>query len=358
MGFWPFGRDKATIESASRVVDASLEDKRRVRGKLTLHFAKACTQADADTVADRVAGIATAVLLDKKDHTKVIGAESELSREVEAKYPKDAPEARSVELAALHVVGDMSLSDELRRASVPAMRAGREGTPAPGAVNSSAPPRRRGSSSSMRAISTLLLPPGSPPSAIAQFIAPLAVETAARLLIAALRAHDLIAVRKVTIDDGSAEMLASLVSANEAPVGGYDVGRAGEIGRWKTALGDDVVGDLTRLCNAVATKLARVEMATIGVPDELANEIEAALVATAFTTDKPSDLELEALVTGDLPTTLALRAATALHHETAGPMQAALAPIVLRAAEDMRMAASVVKHAVPAPTPPEESPPQ
>jgi hypothetical protein len=44
MGFWPFGREPADVELASRVVTVRLMDGFTVRGKLTLHYLDPQTQ--------------------------------------------------------------------------------------------------------------------------------------------------------------------------------------------------------------------------------------------------------------------------------------------------------------------------
>src|SRR5580704_8441505 len=225
MGIWPFGRDPATVEIASRIINAATQNGYRVRGKLTIHFAEPQRQAEADAAADRCAAVAMALLREAPDHGAVIGAEARLSADLTARYPGDAARARAVELAALHVVGDPALSDELRRAHntgpIPAVPAsvrppsmppspspsspGADGgassrpssAPRPGADGgasskpssaprpspvSNPPPspggppsvvtRRRGSSQ-IRSIQSLLMPPGSTPAAMAHYVAPL-----------------------------------------------------------------------------------------------------------------------------------------------------------------------------------------
>ncbi len=139
MGFWPFGRDPANIELASRIITAATQNGYRVRGKLTLHFMEPQRQSDADHAADRCAALAVAMLREAPDHGRVIGAEAQLSADLTLRYPGDVARARAVELAALHVVGDPTLSDELRRASGTFAAQALTGSPVPNRVRPPAP---------------------------------------------------------------------------------------------------------------------------------------------------------------------------------------------------------------------------
>ena len=115
MGFWPFGRDPANIELVSRIITAATQNGYRVRGKLTIHFNDPQRQTDADEAADRCSAVAVALLREAPDHGRIIGAEAQLSADLTARYPAAAARARAVELAALHVLGDPTLSDELHQ---------------------------------------------------------------------------------------------------------------------------------------------------------------------------------------------------------------------------------------------------
>ena len=334
MGFWPFGRDPANIEMVSRVVTGQTQNGYRLRGKLTIHFSEPQRRAEADHAGDRCSTLAMALLREAPDHGAVIGAEIQLSAELLARYPGDLARARGVELAALHVVGDPTLSGELRRASSSGtMRAvslpGESGTPSPPSAQppsnaplsvrpppnvpaSMRPPSnapttplrpptpasvrppppasaipgppsmRRRASSQIRSIQSLLMPPGTPPAAMGQFIAPLVKDSAARLLIGFLRGHDLIFVRGVSVDEGSAEMLATLVPASDAPLGGYEASRAAEIARWQTTLGQGVMFSLQHEVRVAAVYLAKQALARVEVMPALADAVVEALTAAAF----------------------------------------------------------------------------
>lgn len=377
MGFWPFGRDPATIEMVSRVITAAAQNGFRVRGKLTIHFAEPQRQADADLAGDRAAALAVALLREAPDHGKVIGAEAQLSMELFARYPIDLPRARGVEIAALHVVGDPALSDELRRASstsgsIPAVALGSNTPPPPSVrppsnppIRRSAPPpsvspsgppstapgaiRRRGSSQ-IRSIQSLLMPPGTPPAAMGQFIAPLVRDSAARVLIGFLRAHDLIAVRGVSIDEGSAEMLASLVPVSDAPPGGYEASRAGEIARWQTTLGQGVMFSLQHEVRVVSAYLAKDALTRAEVMPALADAVVESVCAAAFPEEAGllTSLGRFAVHAGGADPTFVATLAESLTRlagtsEDPASIASALTPLVAMVQDDLNVAAMIIK---------------
>jgi hypothetical protein len=376
MGFWPFGRDPATIEMVSRVITAATQNGYRVRGKLTIHFAEPQRQADADLAGDRFAAIAVGLLREAPDHSALIGAEAPLSAELYARYPVDVARARAIEIAALHVVGDPALSDELRRASstsgsMPAVSLGshppppppsvrppssppvRRSTPPPSSVApsgspSTAPgaPRRRGSSQ-IRSIQSLLMPPGTPPAAMGQFIAPLVKDSAARLLIGFLRGHDLITVRGVSIDEGSAEMLASLVPVSDAPPGGYEASRAGEIARWQTTLGQGVIFALQREVRVASAFLAREALVRAEVMPALVDAVIESICASAFPDEAGVLTAIGGLPSAAEPTFVATLAETMIRvastSEDPSSIASALTPLVAMVRDDLDVAAMIIK---------------
>jgi len=373
MGFWPFGRDPANVEMVSRVITAATQNGFRVRGKLTIHFVEPQRQAEADNAGDRCAAVAVALLREAPEHGKVIGSEVQVSAELLGRYPMDLPRPRAVELAALHVVGDPALSDELRRASsqsgsMPAVSLGsqappppqsarpssrppmpRSQPPQPATAPSGAPsgaPRRRGSSQ-IRSIQSLLMPPGTPPAAMGHFVAPLVKDSSARLLIGFLRAHDLIAVRGVSIDEGSAEMLASLVPVSDAPPGGYEASRAGEIARWQTTLGQGTMFSLQHEVRVVSAYLAREALGRAQVMPALADAVVEAFTAAAFPDEAGILAELgrfpgalDAAFVGLLAQNLTRIAGTS---EDPASMASALAPLLALVQEDLNVAALIIK---------------
>ena len=404
MGFWPFGRDPANIELVSRIITAATQNGYRVRGKLTIHFLEPQRQGDADEAADRCAAVAVALLREAPDHGRVIGAEAQLSADLTARYPHSAASARGVELAALHVVGDPTLSDELRRASgtMPAVvgpvsqqtaapATSRPpppvtGTPKPPPASSSpppaaapstapaaagpaslpqpsrpgygpgssafpgtpgAPPMRRRGSSQIRSIQSLLMPPGTSPAAMGQFVAPIVKDSAARLLIGFLRAHDLVTVRCVSIDDNSAEMLATLVPASDAPPGGYEASRAGEIARWQATLGQGPMYALHHEVRVWSAHLAKEALARAEVMPALADAVIESLCAAAFP-DEAGLLTEMARLPSPLPADFVSQLAETLSRlagasDDPASLTAALSPLVATVQEDLGVSALIIR---------------
>jgi hypothetical protein len=404
MGIWPFGRDPANIEIVSRVITGATQNGYRLRGKLTIHFMQPQRQADADEAGDRCAALAAQLLREAPDHGSVVGAEAHLSAELLARYPSDVARARAIDLAALHVVGDPALSDELRRASgtsasgsmpavslssqaqappssgrapssppvrppsVPPPTAGAgprsrgpepssapgarprtaepSSAPGPASVNPGAPPRRRGTSQ-IRSIQSLLMPPGTSPAAMGQFVAPLVRDSAARLLIGFLRAHDLIAVRGVSIDEGSAEVLANLVPASDAPPGGYEASRAGEIARWQTTLGQGVMFALQHEVRVTGAYLAKDALARAEVMPALADAVIEAVCAAAFPEEAGLLNELARFPSDMAPGFVAVMAATLTRlagtSEDPAALASALAPLFAMVQEDLSTTALIIK---------------
>jgi hypothetical protein len=368
MSFWPFGSDPAEIEVITRVITASTQNGYTVRGKLTIHFAEPERQADADAAADRCAQIAAVMLREAQSHERVIGAETRLSAVLHGRYPVDLARARAIELAALHVVGDPALSDELRRASASAggpmhplpssPPSGPLASPPPsyrtppapsvGPASTPAPASKRRGSSQLRALQSLLMPPGTPPAGMGAYIAPMVRDSAGRLLVGFLRAHDLITLRGVALDESSAEALASVVPVSDAPPGGYEASRAAELLRWQAALGEAVIRALHREVNAIITHLAREAMLRAEVPRALSTAVTEALCAAAFPDDAGMLAEL-----GRFPDALSPALITEGAHRLSAiadagddpaSMAAALTPLLAVIQEDLNHVAMIIKH--------------
>jgi hypothetical protein len=350
MGFWPFGRD-ADVETASRVITALTKNGLRVRGKLTIHFAEQVTQEAADSAAEECAQVAETLLREAESHESLIGAEPEVSGKLLAQYPMSAAAARSLEVAALHVVGDPALSGALRRASSGSMQAVRPASatssplPKPSSVPPPPMPRRR-ASSQMRAIRITPLPPAATPEQAAAMLAPIAHDAATRLLIGFLRAHDLIGVRSVEMDAASFDML---IPQSEAAPGGYEASRAEELARWQTTLGAGSLGALRREAHLIACYMAQQAMLRAGVPHETADAV-LDQVAAANLNDADARAELVRFP-DHLPPDFSADVVSSLRRIVRGPenpsaMSAALAPLVGQIDEDLIVAARVMKPAV------------
>jgi hypothetical protein len=206
--------------------------------------------------------------------------------------------------------------------------------------------RRRGSSQ-IRSIQSLLMPPGTSSAAMGQFVAPLVRDSAGRLLIGFLRAHDLIHVRHVAIDDNAAEMLTNLVPVSDAPPGGYEASRSNEIARWQTTLGQGPMFALQREIHVISMYLARDAMTRAEVMPALADAVLEALAGAAF----PDDAGLLADVArlpekvGDdfadvLSATLS-RAAGA--GDDAPSLASVLGPLLTAVREDLMTTAMIIK---------------
>jgi hypothetical protein len=106
MSFWRFGREPEDVDMISRVVTAVTRDTRTVRGKITLHFLEAQTQTAADKAADRCVSLVEAILREAAD--PLLAGEEQVMATLRSKLPPDLPSVRTIECAALHVVGDIS----------------------------------------------------------------------------------------------------------------------------------------------------------------------------------------------------------------------------------------------------------
>jgi hypothetical protein len=192
------------------------------------------------------------------------------------------------------------------------------------------------------------MPAGTPPAAMGAFVAPTVRDSSARLLIGFLRAHDLITLRRVVIDESSAEMLASVVPISDAPPGGYEASRATEIARWNQAIGADVVAALHHEASVVAMLLARVEIARADVNRALAAAVLDATVTAAF----PGEDEAQFADSGRFPDPSTPPFTDAVVHsltriagcgDDPAAMTAALRPLLALLQEDLATSAMIVK---------------
>jgi hypothetical protein len=191
------------------------------------------------------------------------------------------------------------------------------------------------------------MPPGTSPAAMGQFIAPLVSDSSARLLIGYLRAHDLITVRRAPIDENSAEMLATLVPSSDAPPGGYEASRAGEIARWQATLGQGAVSGLRREVRVISVHLTKAALARVEVMAALADPVIESVCAAAFP-DEAGLLAETARFPTPVPATFVREMAEALTllagaEDDAASMTAALAPLVSTVQEDLLVSAMIIK---------------
>ena len=180
------------------------------------------------------------------------------------------------------------------------------------------------------------------------FVAPTVRDSAARLLVGFLRAHDLITLRRVVIDASSAEMLASVVPISDAPPGGYEASRAAEIARWTQAIGADVVRALHHEANVVAVFLTRDALARTDLNRALAAAVIDATVSSAF----PGEHEAAYADGGRFPDASTPGFTDTVVHEMTrlagcgddpAAMTAALRPLLALLQEDLATSAMIVK---------------
>lgn len=106
MGLWPFGRAKADVESASRVVVLRARDGVPMRAKVTLRVEEPQTQAAVDELTEQCADIVRLVVREAPAASSVQGLESAIAAEVLARLRKQPIAIRGVEIVGLHIVGD------------------------------------------------------------------------------------------------------------------------------------------------------------------------------------------------------------------------------------------------------------
>jgi hypothetical protein len=359
MGFWRFGREEADVETAARVVTATTKNGLRIRGKLTIHFAEPVTQAGADAAADECAAVAEAFLREAPNHEQLIGSEPEASGILLARYPAELPAARSLELAALHVVGDPALSGALRRAStsmqavrVPTPPLGTPAVPAPtqSSPSPSSPPPRRRASSQMRALRLSPLPPNAPTATLSAFLAPLVHDAATRVLIGFLRAHDLVGIRNVPVDAGSADLLATLIPVSEAGVGGFEASRSGEIVKWQGMLGPETLAAARREAHLLVAYVLYQWLIRSATLPALAGELVDAVIAANLGEEVATGHEFERFP-DHLPSDFSADVASNMRRVVRGTedpshLTAALSPLIAQVEDDLSIAARSVKQAI------------
>ncbi len=390
MAFW----SAADVEIASRIITAKMRNERRLRGKLTLHFTNPQTQSDADHAADRCASIAEDIIGEAADHEQILAAEAEFISAIRRRLPIDIPPVRSIDLAGLHVVGDPIASSQMRRSTATfravTVPAGHQ-TSSPYAPTQAppAPPpaltnRAPGSSSSLRAVSApptsavpstqsnppsraavsskrptmsriramspaMVLPPGSPPQAIGRVLAPFISDCAARILIGFLRAYDLLVLRGLALEEGSAEMLAAVVPVSDAPLGGYEASRTAELTRWQNSFGQATFQRLRRECQVAAVFFAHTSLVHKDIPQNITFEILQEAAPLAFVGESNVLLGMSRwlkLQEHELLAALCSHLTDLVGHGNAKDLATALQLLIASVNEDLVLASSLAKDAV------------
>lgn len=388
MAFW----SAADVEIASRIITAKMRNERRLRGKLTLHFSDPQTQSDADNAADRCASIAEDLISEAADHEQILAEEAEFVSAIRRRLPIEIPPVRSIDLAGLHVVGDPIASSHMRRSTatfravtVPSAQASSQFAPTQVPPPPPAPPNRTPSSTStFRAASTpptsavpgthstppsrtaisskrptmsrfraiapaMLLPPGSPPHAIARVLAPFISDCAARILVGFLRAYDLLVLRGLTLEEGSAEMLAAVVPVSDAQLGGYEASRTAELTRWQNSFGQATFLRLRRECQVVAVFFAHGSLLQRDIPQNITLEILQEATPLAFAGDSNVLLGISRWIQlgeDEVLPALCAHLTDLVGHGNPQELANALRLVVVSVNEDLVLASTMAKDAV------------
>jgi hypothetical protein len=97
-----------------------------------------------------------------------------------------------------------------------------------------------------------------------------------------LRAYDLVVLRGLALEEGSAEMLAAVVPVSDAPLGGYEASRTAELTRWQNSFGTATFQRLRRECQVVAVFFGHVSLINQDVPQNITLEILQEATPLAF----------------------------------------------------------------------------
>jgi hypothetical protein len=166
-------------------------------------------------------------------------------------------------------------------------------------------------------------------------------------LIGFVRAHDLIGVRHVAIDENSAEMLATLVPASDAPPGGYEASRASELARWEAVLGEAAMAALRLELHLYSVYLARQALDVVEVNATMADAVIEGICAAAFPESAGLAAEAARLpspIPADFVDRMAVdlvrRAKTA---DDPAAMASALAPLVATVQDNLKISAMIIK---------------
>jgi len=355
MPFWRFKRDKepADVELVGRVVTTTARDGARLRAKLTVTFEEPQTQQVSEEAGDRCQSVAVQVLAKVQKHENLMADASdmqshvdELVAELRRRLPDGLPHVRSLELAAIHVVGDMSTS----QARTPTWRkleavAPASKVPAKGQPPSAPPPRRQSSSQMFAVTAERLVPPGASHDIAGKAIAPLVRDAAGRLLVCILRCYDLIFVRELELDESSG-LLAALVPTSDVGPGKYEESRRTEIERWEGTVGEDAVEKLRRESAIVAAFLMYQNLLHSDVPVSATVEIMEAVNERAFPEEAGILVEMARYLQTAESTgpELSTRVLSALEQETeTDQLESALAPLLSALTDDLGLAANHVK---------------
>src|SRR5262249_50683293 len=135
----------------------------------------------------------------------------------------------------------------------------------------------------------------------------------------------------------------TLVPVSDAPPGGYELSRAGEIARWQAALGEGCIPALHHEVRVASAYLAKDALARIEVLPALADQVVEAVCGAAFPDDPGILAELARFPIPMSADFVADLTGALIRHAGAGDdpaaMASALAPLVATVREDFNVTA-------------------
>lgn len=286
MGFWPFrwGKDEkdapSPVEYASSVVAETTSDGALVRAKLTAHFVAPLPPEDARALLAHCERFFRDHVAKQPSYAGLLGEEGPVAEAIGASLTSpDKERLRSLEVLAIHVVGEPPAG---ARSPEPAQRPHRAGS---NPFIAGHEEHRRQSSGQMLAVrSERLIPTLATREMVAGKLAPLLRDEATKLLIAVLRAYDLLVVRDLSPADAEAAAEA-LVPTSAAPLGHFAESRAEELYRWEAALGDDALRKLRDEVAVTVTYLLQAALSEAGVDLAIATDLLGKVTEKAFSTE-------------------------------------------------------------------------
>jgi hypothetical protein len=316
MRFWPFGREKEekpdTVDYVSQVVSASTRGGASLRGKMIVHFVAEVPELAAQEAMDRCLQAFKARIAREAMAIDVIGLEAEVAAQILAEYPASALPLRSLEIVALHVIGDdpapakaydrprPTSSRPAPSSSRPAPPSSRPAPPSaallieedplalvPSSLPLSAPSSlpisssvpvssrrasqpevsiRRPSSGQMLSVrSSRLVAIGAPIESAASALSPIFRDIALRFVLGVLRTYDLVVLKRLEIHAGDTDALSALIPSAEAAPGRFEQSRGDEFSRWELALGVSKLAELRREGMTLSFFLLHRELIHLGV---------------------------------------------------------------------------------------------
>ncbi|MFO0613536.1 MAG: hypothetical protein U0414_13145 [Polyangiaceae bacterium] len=311
MGLWPFGKgkenkpsppDEDEVEFSSRVVTVALSSGALVRGKLTVHFHEPLGAARAERTMELLRRTAEEDIAKLASLDELLAKQNDILTDAIQKLPEAAPRPRTIEIVALHAVEDAggrnspssippaalpaSLRPDVPKVEAAEKRApaSRVMTPRPapvvagrGPMDSSpasiaAPTTRRPSGQMLSVRGAPLVPTGTTAENAGKALAPLLRDAATKLMLGLLRAYDLFAIRKMSLNESDTEIIEAMVPVSSAPLGFFWESRSEEFHRWTETLGEEAFGALRAEAEAAASYLfyqsldhARVEQTALNV---------------------------------------------------------------------------------------------